>query len=99
MSIRLPQYSVHSNPPCNHSYSSPSVRIISSIVIKVMVVLGGLVFILHGIGSKSTISKSNRMNKIAIKKNWMEMGVRAFPSGSKPHSYGDSLLMSGFIIM
>lgn len=27
------------------------------------------------------------------------MGVRAFPSGSKPHSYGDSLLMSGFMIV
>lgn len=66
-------------------------------MIKIIVVLGGLVFMLHGIGSKSTISKSNRMNRIAIKKNWIEMGVRAFPKGSKPHSYGDSLLMSGFI--
>lgn len=28
----------------------------------------------------------------------MEIGVRASPSGSKPHSYGDSLLMSGFIV-
>lgn len=68
-------------------------------MIKIIVVFGGLVFILHGIGSKSTISKSNRMNKIAIKKNWIETGVRAFPRGSKPHSYGDSLLISGFMIM
>lgn len=29
----------------------------------------------------------------------MEIGVRAFPSGSNPHSYGDSLLISGFVMM
>lgn len=64
-----------------------------------IVVVGELVFMLHGIGSSRTISRSNRMNKIATRKNWIEMGVRASPIGSKPHSYGDSLLMSGLVTM
>lgn len=64
-----------------------------------MVVVGELVFMLHGIGSSRTISRSNKINRIATKKNWMEIGVRASPDGSKPHSYGESLLMSGLITM
>lgn len=62
-------------------------------------VKGGLVFILHGIGRRRTISKSKRMNRIATRKNWIEIGDRASPRGSNPHSYGDSLLMSGLIVM
>lgn len=86
MSIRLPQYSVHSSPPCSHSYNRPRVRMINSVVISAVDVFGGLVLMLHGIGSSRTISKSNRIKRIAIRKNWMEIGVRAFPRGSKPHS-------------
>lgn len=49
-------------------------------------VWGGLVFMLHGIGSNRTISKSKRMNKMATRKNWIEIGDRASPNGSNPHS-------------
>lgn len=61
-------------------------RIVNRAVTNVMVVFGGLVFMLQGVGRRSTISKSNRINKMAIRKNWMEIGVRAFPRGSNPHS-------------
>lgn len=54
---------------------------------------------LHGIGSRRTISKSKRINRIATRKNWIEIGDRASPSGSNPHSYGESLLMSGLMII
>jgi len=64
-----------------------------------IVVVGELVFMLHGIGSSRTISRSNKINKIATRKNWIEIGDRASPIGSKPHSYGESLLMSGLDIM
>lgn len=40
----------------------------------------------HGSGRSSTISKSNRRNVIAIKKNFIENGNRADPIGSNPHS-------------
>lgn len=69
ISIRLSQYSVHSSPPCSHSYARPSVRIVSSVVINMVVMCGGLVFMLHGVGSNSTISKSNRINRMATRKN------------------------------
>lgn len=69
ISIRLPRYSVHSSPPCNHSYSRPSVRIVNSVVINIIVVFEGLVFMLQGVGSSSTISRSNRMNRMATRKN------------------------------
>lgn len=62
-----------------------------------MVVLVGFVFMLQGIGRRRMISRSNRINRIATKKNWIEIGERALPSGSNPHSYGDSLFMSGFV--
>lgn len=42
----------------------------------------------HGRGRRRAISKSNRRNVIAIKKNFIENGRRADPIGSKPHSYG-----------
>lgn len=61
--------------------------------------VGELVFMLHGIGSSRTISKSNKINRIATRKNWIEIGDRASPIGSNPHSYGDSLLMSGLVII
>lgn len=56
----------------------------------------GLEFMLHGVGRSRMISRSNKINRIATKKNWMEIGERASPCGSNPHSYGDSLLISGF---
>lgn len=51
-----------------------------------MVVAVGFVLALQGTGRSRIISKSNRMNKIATRKNWMEMGERALPRGSNPHS-------------
>lgn len=51
----------------------------------------------HGRGSRSAISRSNSRNRIATKKNRSENGSRADPSGSNPHSYGDSFSVSGFI--
>lgn len=50
----------------------------------------------HGRGSNRAISRSNKRNRIATKKNRNEKGRRAFPKGSKPHSYGDSFSLSGF---
>lgn len=76
---------------------SPSVNKVNRIIVRVTEVCGGLVFILHGIGRRRTISKSKRINRMATRKNWMEIGDRASPSGSNPHSYGDSLLISGLI--
>lgn len=46
----------------------------------------GFVFMLQGIGRRRMISRSNRMNRIATRKNWMEIGERALPNGSNPHS-------------
>lgn len=40
----------------------------------------------HGSGRSRAISKSNRRNVIATRKNFMEKGRRADPRGSKPHS-------------
>lgn len=40
----------------------------------------------HGRGKSSAISKSNRRNVMATRKNFMENGRRADPMGSKPHS-------------
>lgn len=60
-------------------------------------VRGGLVFMLQGIGRRRTISRSNRINRMATRKNWIEIGDRASPSGSNPHSYGESLLISGLV--
>lgn len=51
-----------------------------------MVVVVGFVLVLQGMGRSKTISKSNRINRIATRKNWMEMGERALPNGSNPHS-------------
>lgn len=51
----------------------------------------------HGRGSRRAISRSNRRNRMATRKNRMENGRRAEPRGSNPHSYGDSFSESGFI--
>lgn len=51
----------------------------------------------HGVGRSSAISKSNRRNRIAIRKKRIENGRRAEPSGSKPHSYGESFSISWFV--
>lgn len=40
----------------------------------------------QGRGSRRAISKSNRRNRIAMRKNRRENGSRAVPRGSKPHS-------------
>lgn len=42
----------------------------------------------HGSGRRRAISRSNSKNVMATRKNFMEKGKRADPSGSKPHSYG-----------
>lgn len=42
----------------------------------------------HGRGSSRAISRSNRRNVIATRKNFIENGSRADPKGSNPHSYG-----------
>lgn len=42
----------------------------------------------HGNGRSNAISKSNSKNVMATRKNFIEKGRRADPSGSKPHSYG-----------
>lgn len=42
----------------------------------------------HGRGSRRAISRSNRRNVIATKKNFIEKGRRAELVGSNPHSYG-----------
>ena len=49
----------------------------------------------HGRGRSKAISRSKRRNKIATRKNRNEKGRRAVPSGSKPHSYGESFSESG----
>lgn len=51
----------------------------------------------HGSGSRRAISRSNRRNRMATRKNRRENGSRAVPRGSKPHSYGDSFSWSGLI--
>lgn len=43
-------------------------------------------FMLHGTGRRRTISRSKRMKRMATRKNWIEIGERASPSGSNPHS-------------
>lgn len=52
----------------------------------------------QGRGRSRAISRSNRRNKIATKKNRRENGRRADPSGSNPHSYGDNFSWSGVIM-
>lgn len=40
----------------------------------------------HGSGNRRAISRSNRRNKMAIRKKRSENGSRAEPRGSNPHS-------------
>lgn len=54
-------------------------------------------WIAHGSGRSRAISRSNSRNRMATRKNRIENGSRADPSGSNPHSYGDSFSRSGFI--
>lgn len=54
--------------------------------VRAIVCRGLLRLVAHGRGSSSAISKSNRRNRIATRKNRSENGSRAFPSGSNPHS-------------
>lgn len=42
----------------------------------------------HGSGKRSAISRSNKRNVMATRKNFMEKGRRDDPMGSNPHSYG-----------
>lgn len=62
-------YSAHSSPPWCHSYIRPSVSKVSRAIVSVIVVVGVLVFMLHGIGSRRMISKSNKINRMATRKN------------------------------
>lgn len=49
-----------------------------------------------GRGKRRAISRSNRRNKIATRKNRKENGSRADFKGSNPHSYGDFFSLSAF---
>ena len=51
----------------------------------------------HGSGRRSAISRSNRRNVMATRKNFMEKGRRADPIGSNPHSYG--LVFSEYVLI
>lgn len=51
----------------------------------------------QGSGRRRAISRSKSRNRIATRKKRRENGSRADPSGSNPHSYGDSFSASGFI--
>lgn len=53
-----------------------------------IIVLMFWVWMAHGIGSKSAISRSNSRKVIATRKNFIENGKRAELIGSNPHSYG-----------
>ena len=64
---------------------------------QIKVEVGSCSWVAHGSGSRRAISKSNKRNIIATRKNRIENGSRADPRGSKPHSYGDSFSGSGFI--
>jgi len=55
-------------------------RAIISIVIKLLVCNA------QGSGRSRAISKSNKRNVIATRKNFIEKGRRADPIGSNPHS-------------
>ena len=44
----------------------------------------------QGSGSRRAISRSKRRKRIATRKNRREKGRRAVPTGSNPHSYGES---------
>lgn len=46
------------------------------------------IWMAHGSGSRSAISRSNSKKVIATRKNFIENGRRAEPIGSNPHSYG-----------
>lgn len=63
----------------------------------ISVVVGACSWRAHGNGSSRAISRSNSKNKMATRKNRIENGSRADPSGSNPHSYGDSFSESGFV--
>lgn len=45
-----------------------------------------LVWDAQGRGRRRAISRSNRRNVMATRKNFMEKGSRADPMGSNPHS-------------
>lgn len=47
---------------------------------------GLVVWDAQGRGRRRAISKSNRRNVMATRKNFMEKGRRAEPIGSNPHS-------------
>lgn len=56
----------------------------AEIIIRLILV----VWIAQGSGSSRAISRSNKRNVIATKKNFIEKGRRAELVGSNPHSYG-----------
>lgn len=54
--------------------------------VQIRVVMGDSSWVAHGSGSRRAISKSKRRNRMATRKNRIEKGSRAEPSGSNPHS-------------
>lgn len=92
--FRLNTYSAHSRPPCIHSYINPTVRR-AKIVVDHKNIFVGVIWAAHGVGKSRAISRSNRRKRMATRKNRIEKGRRAEPSGSNPHSYGESFSASG----
>ena len=52
--------------------------------------------VLEGNGNSKAISRSNKRNNMATRKNRKEKGIRAEFRGSKPHSYGEAFSESVF---
>lgn len=90
-------YSAHSSPPCSHSYVRPANISIKTMMAHVILFIRLVSCRAHASGSRMAISKSNSKNKIAIMKKRIDSGRRADPSGSNPHSYGESFSGSGVI--
>lgn len=68
-------------------------------ITKVNIVLLGLIRRAdRGNGNKIAISKSNRRNKSATRKNRKEKGNREDLMGSKPHSYGEVFCKSRLLV-
>lgn len=65
--------------------------------VQVRVVVGDCSWVAQGSGRSRAISRSNRRKRMATRKKRIEKGSRADPSGSNPHSYGDSFSESGAV--
>lgn len=64
----------------------PAARIEITVRAIVSVSFRLFVWVAQGSGRRRAISRSNRRNVMATRKNFMENGRRADPMGSNPHS-------------